>query len=643
MPEPISVDPRLGTRIAGYLIEGLLGRGGMSVVYVAEHLRLKRKVALKLLAPELATDTRFRERFLRESELAASIDHPNIVPIYDAGEAEGLLYIAMRYVDGTDLRRLLAAEGALEPARAIALLEQVASALDAAHDRGLVHRDVKPANVLVVGGPSGEHAYLTDFGLTKQATSESGLTETGQFLGTAGYVAPEQIERRPVTARADIYSLGCVLYECLAGEAPFSGDSLMGVLWGHLHEPPPSLDERRPELPAGIDTLVATAMAKEPAERFGSCRELIEAARAELVPSRGAPEAQPRRRRRLLVLLAVAVVAVAAAIPAIVLTRGGGREAAAAPPVLSANSLARIDPATNEVVAAVRVGIDPQDVALGGGAAWVGNVGDKTVSRIDTATNAVTRTVSVPFVPSALAFGENALWAAGPSGGEGGLMEIDPRTGRVQGSFALGRSDPVAVSIGEGAIWVAAKDDVRGPAVLRVDPGTGRVIATIPLPPRSVTDASTGGSFLDPQRPSDIAVGAGAVWLTAGASPFTTVVTRIDPATNRVAKTIALDDAFAVSVADGAVWVSGPGLAVSRIDPATNEVVASIPAGNVSAISAGHGAVWVVEWPDEVMRVDPRSGKVAAVIDLRRWHLDQNPSPSGIAADSRAVWLAIGL
>ena len=218
----------------------------MSVVYLAEDPRLGRKVALKLLTSELAENARFRERFLRESRLAASLDHPNVIPVYEAGEVDGLLYIAMRYVEGTDLRQLIAGEGSLEPTRAVAILEQVADALDAAHERGLVHRDVKPANVLLDGR---ERAYLSDFGLTKQATSESGITETGQFVGTVDYVAPEQIQREPVSAQTDVYALGCVLYECLAGEPPYRSDSMPGTLFAHISADPPRPSDARPELP----------------------------------------------------------------------------------------------------------------------------------------------------------------------------------------------------------------------------------------------------------------------------------------------------------------------------------------------------------------------------------------------------------
>ncbi len=311
----VGADPRIGSELAGYRIESLLGRGGMSVVYLAEDLRLDRKVALKLLAPELSEDERFRERFLRESKLAASLDHPNVIPIYEAGETGGVLFIAMRYVEGTDLKELLAKDGALEPARAVGIVERAADALDAAHKRGLIHRDVKPGNVLI----SDEgHVYLSDFGLTKQQTSDSGITETGQFVGTADYVAPEQIERKPVLAASDEYALACVLYECLTGEAPFRSESLMGVLWGHLNTDATPPSERNSELPAEIDPVLAKGMAKEPAERYLTCAELAAEARSALGLSGefvGPTASTPRRRRRLLLgaglLLVVAAIAAA--------------------------------------------------------------------------------------------------------------------------------------------------------------------------------------------------------------------------------------------------------------------------------------------------------------------------------------------
>jgi hypothetical protein len=272
----MAVVPRIGTEFAGYRIESLLGRGGMSVVYRAENVRLGNKVALKLLAEELAEDESFRERFVRESRTAASLNHPNIVPIYDAGDWDGVLYIAMRWVDG-DLKAHLRRDGPLAPDHGIAVAAQVGSALDAAHARGLLHRDVKPANILLEPGEPGAPpiAYLADFGLTKHLESRSGITASGQFVGTIDYMSPEQIEGREVDARTDIYALGCVIFESLAGATPFRRETEVAVLWAHMREDPPPLSELRPDLPAEVDAVLAKAMAKAPEERYGTCRELV--------------------------------------------------------------------------------------------------------------------------------------------------------------------------------------------------------------------------------------------------------------------------------------------------------------------------------------------------------------------------------
>jgi serine/threonine-protein kinase len=274
-PLEMAAHTRIGTEVAGFRIESVLGRGGMSVVYVAEQVRLGRKVALKVLTSELAWDEQFRERFVRESHIAATIDHPNIIPIFDAGEADGLLYIAMRYVHGPDLKEILK-RGNLGVGRTIFLIEQLASALDTAHANSLVHRDVKPGNILLE--ESTDHVYLTDFGVAKQTTAR-GLTSTGHFLGTVEYAAPEQIEGGPVDARTDVYALGCVLYECLTGSPPFSHGTEHAVLHAHLVDPPPSVARARPDLPQAFDGVIATAMAKVPDDRFGSCGELARAAR----------------------------------------------------------------------------------------------------------------------------------------------------------------------------------------------------------------------------------------------------------------------------------------------------------------------------------------------------------------------------
>ncbi|MGH3077111.1 MAG: serine/threonine-protein kinase, partial [Gaiellaceae bacterium] len=227
-----------GTTVAGYRVEALIGRGGMGAVYRAVEEGLGRKVALKVIAPELAQDERFRERLLRESRIAASLDHPHVIPIYQAGEEAGVLFLAMRYVEGSDLAKVIAEGGALEPDRAVDLLAQIAEALDAAHAQGLIHRDVKPSNILIAESAGKEHCYLGDFGLTKRTGSLSGVSVAGTVVGTLEYVAPEQITGEPLDERSDVYSLGCVVYECLTGQSPFPRATDVALLWAHVHEEP---------------------------------------------------------------------------------------------------------------------------------------------------------------------------------------------------------------------------------------------------------------------------------------------------------------------------------------------------------------------------------------------------------------------
>jgi serine/threonine-protein kinase len=321
----MTTDRRIGTELAGYRIVEALGTGGTSVVYRAEHVRLGRQAALKLLSPGFGR-TDFRERFLRESQLAASLDHPSIVPVYDAGEDDGLLYIAMACVDGRDLKTVLSEEERLPLRRALRIVAQVASALDAAHARGLVHRDVKPANILV---GDGDRAYLSDFGVVKEL-SGNGTTRTGSFIGTIDYCAPEQIEGRAVDGRADVYALACVLYECVAGEPPFRRPSEVAVLNAHLHAPPPKLTRTAPELPAALEPVLAKALSKSALDRYATCGELVAAARA--------AAAEPRvHRRRLavsvLLLVLAAVVGAAAALGLKTLLAGDHRAAPAVAPV----------------------------------------------------------------------------------------------------------------------------------------------------------------------------------------------------------------------------------------------------------------------------------------------------------------------
>jgi DNA-binding SARP family transcriptional activator/tRNA A-37 threonylcarbamoyl transferase component Bud32/WD40 repeat protein len=317
-PGPGELAP--GSEFAGYRIESVLGRGGMSVVYLAQHLGLERRVALKVLAPQLAEDERFRERFVRESRIAAGMEHSNIVPIYEAGEEDGLLFIAMRYVPGTDLGKLLERERTLEPERALRIVREVASALDAAHARGLVHRDVKPGNILVVegaGSDGGDLVYLSDFGLTKRLESGTvGLTQTGQFVGTVDYVAPEQIEGKRVDSRADVYSLACVLFECLTGGVPYERDTHVAALYAHLREKPPRLTASRPDLPASVDGVLAKALSKPPAQRYASCGAFVTAARDGLGPLAGEGQGLPVSGRSSWTRWQVATAALAAALVA---------------------------------------------------------------------------------------------------------------------------------------------------------------------------------------------------------------------------------------------------------------------------------------------------------------------------------------
>jgi Protein kinase domain len=287
-----------GSLIAGYRIEEMAGRGGMGVVYRATQLGLGRTVALKLIAPDLADDARFRERFKRESRLAASIDHPNVIPVYEAGETNGDLFISMRWVEGTDLGTLIKRGGGLDPKRASEIITQVAAALDAAHERGLVHRDVKPANVLITAGRD-EHVYLSDFGLVKRITGSGDVTRSGEVVGTLDYIAPERIAGKGSDAGTDVYSLGCVLFHCLSGRVPFETDSEIAKIYAHLNERPPRLSELVPELPERLDRVVARAMSKEREERYPSAGDLSRAATTALkeMPSSNGEPSRARRAR----------------------------------------------------------------------------------------------------------------------------------------------------------------------------------------------------------------------------------------------------------------------------------------------------------------------------------------------------------
>ncbi len=349
-----------GDEFAGYRIEQRLGRGGMGVLYLALEPELERRVALKLIAPEAAEDEVFARRFAEESKIAASIEHPNVVPIYAAGKEAGVPFIAMRYVAGADLAKRLIREGRLEPAVAVELIAQIGSGLDAIHAVGLIHRDVKPANVLLSGGEAAEHAYITDFGVARNVSTESGLTQTGRFVGTLDYVAPEQISGGEIDARVDVYALGCLLFKLLTGEVPFPKDGDAARLFAHLNDPPPAPSLYVPEVSMALDDVVIRAMSKTPDDRYPSAGDLGRAAQAALrgerttapertvatgaaatrtaetisvEPERGTAEAAESermkppargRRSRGLVLAGAALAVVAIVVAIVALTGGGG-------------------------------------------------------------------------------------------------------------------------------------------------------------------------------------------------------------------------------------------------------------------------------------------------------------------------------
>jgi YVTN family beta-propeller protein len=639
-------DPRLGTRLAGYRIQAPLGRGGMGVVYRAEQERPHRQVALKLLLDPATASQTFRERFLRESELAAAIDHPNVLPVYDAGETDGVLWIAMRYVDGTDLQALLDRDGPLAPEQALAIAGQVAGALDAAHARGLVHRDVKPANVLLaVEEGAVTHAYLADFGLTRRIGGARGLTVSGQVLGTIDYVAPEQVEGGPVDGRADQYALGGVLFECLTGVVPFRRDSELAVLWAHVHDPPPRISDHRPDLPAALDDAIGRALAKAPSDRYPSCAALIAATQAALAGTtpaglrhrigRAVGRRAGRGRRRpglagltrrssLVLTITAAVLSAVLLAAAVVLARDRGAPAGPAAPVvlLAANHAVRINPSTYQPVAAVAVGTDPSAVIGGGGSVWVASQRDGTVIVIDPTTNQVQLTIpksgSGPVGPGGpgLAFASGSLWVANAAQRQVVRVEPDADPTAI---ISVGAS-PNAIVATQDDVWVAAQTPSGGGLVARIDASTNRIVPTVSLrhPPTGLAITPDGGR----------------VWVATAADR---AVHRIDTAADRVVKRIELPLApDQAAYGDGAVWVtSTKGDAVLRINPATSKWE-TIPVGNgPSGIAFGADRVWVANAQDGTLStIDPQTNEVGTKrLGFR---------PAAVAVDEqRTVWVAL--
>jgi ABC-type branched-subunit amino acid transport system substrate-binding protein/streptogramin lyase len=582
-----------GVTVAGYRVESLVGRGGMGVVYRATDLSLERPVALKLIAPELADDEHFRSRFLREPRLAASLDHPNVIPIYEAGERDGQLYLAMRYVEGNDLGSVLERDGRLAPERSLRILAQVAGALDAAHRHGLVHRDVKPANVLL---DEGEHVYLTDFGITKQVGGAS--TDTGRVVGTLDYLAPEQIRGEEVDARTDCYALGCVLYECLAGAPPFRRATDAETLWAHMQEEPPPL----PGYPA-LDPVLRRALAKGRDKRYAGCAELIEAAGQAL--GLAAPRAPRRRlvppklRRNGRAILAGGLLLLGAVLAAMIvaLTRGGGAQVEAV-----GNGVAAIDGAGGELASFTDTRTAPSNLAVGEGAVWVLSLEDRAVARIDPETKAVVKKFRTRRIPTDIAAGGGALWIGNGIGPyTGSISRVDPRTGGITRTVKLrgSRGGDLGflnwgfpqLAFGAGALWAVNADRT----VSRIDPETGRIVATIEV------SAAT------------VAAGKEGVWFIGADDPQ--AVTRIDPVTNRVGQTIRVGthNLSGIAVGAGSVWASaeGEGL-VWRIEPGRRAVTRTIDVGvGVTFVAYGTGAVWTANYVDgKVSRIDPRTNGV---------------------------------
>jgi serine/threonine-protein kinase len=658
-----------GSIVAGYRIESVAGQGGMGVVYRATQLALGRPVALKLIATELAHDVSFRQRFQRESQIAASIDHPNVIPVYEAGDADGSLFLAMRYVDGTDLAALVGSEGRLDPARAVRIVAQIAAGLDAAHRRGLVHRDVKPANVLLAA--EDEHVYLTDFGLTKRTTSAAALTRTGMFVGTLDYCAPEQIRGEPSDGRADVYALGCVLYRCLSGEPPYERDSDVAKMYAHLNDPIPSVTALAPEVPAALDGVVARALAKEPDQRYATAGELARAALAALgaapapvpdpltppparVISAAAPVAAPsaanggppsataqdeeelpwpQRHRKAIggTLGTVFAAGLIAAVLAATGVLGGSADddaavtkgaAVAAQPTATptATPTPTAAPAGQaKAVASIEVGKGPDGVAVDEkGVVWVNNHDDGTVTRIDGDSGKV---LGQPFKVGksvdGVVTGKGITYVA--VAGEDRVQRFEGADEPILGADIQVGKDPEAIALGKQLVWVANRGDN---SVNRLDRATPTKLG----PPIGV------GS-----QPSGIFVGKSTVWV---ANNGDNTVTRIDPSTATIK-----GDPIPVGNAPRGVkegfkfaWVANSGDdTVTKLDRNTGEVIGQpIEVGhNPREIAIGLGSVWVTNRDDgTVSRIDPKTGQVIGN------PITVGSRPLGIAVGGGAVWVA---
>ena len=609
---------RVGTEIAGYRIESLIARGGMGEVYLAAQSFPERKVALKLLPHDLASDPAFRERFIRESNAAASLEHPNIVPVYGAGESDGELWIAMRFVDGEDLRSLLEREGPLVPERAALICAQIADALEEAHEHGLVHRDVKPGNILVA---KGDRAYLSDFGLIRPVELDTSLTKTGQLMGTIDYVAPEQIKGQAVDGRADIYSLGCVLYECLTVEPPFRRETEVATLYAHLEDTPPVPSATASSAPGGLDEVVMRAMARQPDERFATASELGVAIRASVGPQIaetlwGFPE---RRRRRWLTTAVVGVAFVAVvAVVAFVTTRGSELPTQ---PAQRAN-VALIDPDSLQVIKSLSDGTGGWSAVAGEGALWVAT--PEGVLRRDESTGRAVKVIDIGQAAHLLASGYESIWLTTAAGASNAVVRINPATNEVTKTVDIsprGGGGPfvgsglLSVTTGLRAVWVVDFDGT----LWKIDPISTRVVGHFPVV----------------QLGSSVTIGAGSVWV---ADSLNNAVVRVNPDSGDIVKTIDLASAADwIAFAGGQLWIEDFGAAtVTPVDPASYALGRPIAvARNPSWMSAGLGSLWV---PGEsaVTKVDP--------ITLRTEDIPIAFVASSVASDTKQnlIWTIQG-
>jgi DNA-binding beta-propeller fold protein YncE len=588
-------DFSIGSEIAGYRIEEQIARGGMGVVYRATHLGLERPVALKVIARELVDRRGFRERFLRESRLAARLDHPAVVPVYDSREVDGELIVAMRLVRGGDLRRLIDREGPLAPERAIAYLAQVADALDAAHAAGIVHRDVKPHNILV----EGDRAYLSDFGLAK-AVDESGAASSASVVGTAQYMSPEQWRGDSIGPAADVYSLGCVLYEAITGIPPFEREEA----------------DTPPQMPHGVDAAIRRAVAKEPGERYATAGALIAAARAaagsEVRPTAVLSEDRSERstvpnpsrgffgrlggRATAWVLAGIAIVLAAMAAAVLFLLLGDDGP---------------------EVSAPVKVGTPPLRLDAGPKAVWVTSEKDGTVTRLDPETGEVVGSShKVGEGVAGVAIGGKWTWVTNPRRGQ--LLRLDPFSGKVLKRIPL-PGEPGPIALGGQRVWVA---DEGGKGITAVNAEAGEIAAH--------------GRGLPPQAPGlRLAWGAESLWTTVADA---NVVRRIAPTTLATSDPIRVGGGPAgVTVAGGYVWVaSSRGGFVSKLDPLSLQVVERIEVeGHPGGIDGGTSAVWVADREDGAVRkIDLESGEVEGA------PIQVGPEPGAVAVGGGAVWVA---